>query len=213
MKKISAAVLLFAAFATPVFAEGFFIGADIGTATGYPDRTAEIANGLVTAGATFASATEKKTSFAFDLHGGQWVTERFGWEVGYDSLGSVDGSWTSIGGTATTGSFKYSVSALHVAALGGIPMGHGKLYGKAGLFSASTKEDASNTVGYSQSKTQSSTGLLVGGGYELSFNDKLAGHVGFNLFNGVKFNDFTNTPNTTDKNNIFQVVVGVDFKL
>lgn len=211
MKKITAAILLSATFATPVFADGFFIGADVGTATGYPDRTAEAENGLVAAGATSVSASEKKTSFAFGVHGGQWITQNFGWEVGYDSLGKVDGSWTSTG--STTGSFKYSVSAFHVAALGGIPMGRGKLYGKAGVFSASTKEDWSNNFALSGSTTQNSTGLLVGGGYELPFSDKLEGHVGFNLFNGVKFNDFTNIPNTTDKNNIFQVVVGVDFKL
>lgn len=207
MKRITAAVLLSAAFATPAFAEGFFIGADIGTAAGYPDRTGETVNGLIAAGATYASATQKTSSIAFGLHGGQWITEHFGWEVGYDALGSVDGSWVSIG--ATTGSYKYSASAFHVAALGGIPLGRGKLYGKAGLFSASTKEDASNTVGFSASKTQSSTGLILGGGYELSFSDKIAGHAGINLFNGMKFNDFTN--NTTSNKTLAQVVVGVDY--
>lgn len=208
MKKIAAAVLLTASLATPAFAEGYFIGADIGTAAGYPDRTGETINGLIGAGATYASATQKTSSVAFDLHGGQWITERFGWEVGYDAFGSVDGSWTSIG--STTGSYKYSASAVHVAALGGIPLGRGKLYGKAGLFSASTKEDASNTVGFSSSKTQSSTGLLIGGGYELSFSDKIAGHAGMNLFNGMKFNDFTN--NTTSNKTLVQVLVGVDYK-
>ncbi len=213
MKKITAAFLLSAAFATPVLAEGFFIGGDIGFAGGYPDRTEEVGNGLLSAGATYVSVTQKKASVAYDLRLGQWVTKNFGWELGYDGLGSVDGTWTSAGGTATTGGYKYTASAAHLAVLGGIPLGgRGKLYGKIGLFSAATKEDAHNTVGYSRSITQNSTGLLLGGGYELSFNEHLAGHVGLNLFNGVKFYDFTKSTTATDNKTIVQLALGLDYK-
>lgn len=209
MKKITAAITLFAVFATPASAAGFFIGGDLGFTAGYPNRTEEVGNGLLGAGATSASVTQKKVSIALDLYGGQWVSEQFGWEIGYDALGSADGDWTSTG--ASTGSYKYTVSAYHFALLGGIPVGgRGKLYGKAGIFSASTKEEWSNTTGFSGSITQSSSGLLLGGGYELSFNDRLAGRAGITLFNGVQFNDFTN--NQTDKKTLIELAVGVNYK-
>lgn len=211
MKQMIFAAALLGSVSFGAQAEGFFIGGDIGTVSGYPDRTGATVSALMGAGATSASATQKTGSAAFNLHGGQWLNAHFGWEVGYDVLGSVDGSWTSVG--ATTGSYKYSASAFHVAALGGIPMGgRGKLYGKVGLFSASTKEEARNTVGFFSSKTQSSTGLLVGGGYELSFTEKIAGHAGISLFNGVKFDDFTTNNTTTDKKTLVQIAVGVDYK-
>jgi OmpA-OmpF porin, OOP family len=209
VKKIAAAMALSTVFATPAFAGGFFIGGDLGIAAGYPDRKEEVGNGLIGAGATYVSVTQKMASIALDLHGGQWVTEQFGWEIGYDALGSADGDWTSSG--ASTGSYKYTASAYHFALLGGIPVGgRGKLFGKAGLFSASTKEEVSNTGGYHSSITQSSSGLLLGGGYELSFNERVAGRAGITLFNGVKFNDFTN--NQTDKKTLVQVAVGVNYK-
>lgn len=212
MKKITAVILLYAAFATPAFAEGFFIGGDIGIASGYPDRTAEVGNALIGGGATYVSVTQKKSSVAYDLRLGQWVTEHFGWELGYDRLGSVDGTWTTTGAT-TNGSYKYTASASHLAVLGGIPLGgRSKLYGKVGLFSGSTKEDWSSSNGNISSKTQSSSGLLLGGGYEQSFNDHLAGHVGLNLFNGMKFYDFAKNTTATDKKTLVQLAVGVDYK-
>lgn len=208
MKKNILVLALLSAIATPTLAEGGFIGGDIGLVLGYPNRTGETASGLSAAGATSLSVTQKVSSIAFDLRGGQWITEQLGWEIGYDALGNVDGSWTSTG--STTGNYKYSASAYHFVALGGIPMGGGKLYGKAGVFSASVKEDASNTAGFSASNTQSSTGLLLGGGYEWSLSDKLAGHTGIDLFNGVKFHDFSN--NKTENKTLVQISVGVDYK-
>lgn len=208
MRKIVGAALLSAVMSTPVYSAGFFLGADIGSTGGYPDRTGETVNALIGFGASSASATQKKASLGFSVRVGQWVTDRFGWELGYNGFGSIDGSWTSVG--ATTGSYKYTASAAHLAVLGGIPVGSGKIYGKAGLYSASTKEEASNTVGYSASKTHSSSGLLIGGGYEWAFTGNLSGHAGVNLFNGVKFNNFVD--NTTTNKTLAQVAVGVDFK-
>jgi hypothetical protein len=208
MKKYITAAALSFALVTPAFAEGFFIGGDVGIALGYPDRTSDVGNGLMGAGATSAHVTQKVASTTLALHGGQWINEQFGWEVGYDGLGSVDGTWSSTG--STTGSYKYSASAFHLAALGGIPVGRGKIYGKAGAFSASTTEDASNTVGFHSSTTTSSSGLLIGAGYSFAFTEKLAGHVGANLFNGVKFHNFAT--NTSDSKTLFNVAFGVDFK-
>jgi hypothetical protein len=208
MKKFVATVALSFALTTPAFAEGFFIGGDVGITLGYPDRTSDVGNGLLGAGATSAHVSQKVASTALALRGGQWMGERFGWELGYDGLGSVDGTWSSTG--STTGSYKYSASAFHLAALGGIPVGRGKIYGKAGIFSGSTKEEASNTIGYHESTTTSSTGLLIGAGYEFSFTEKLAGHVGANLFNGMKFHNFAT--NTSDTKTLINVAFGVDFK-
>ncbi len=205
--KVLAAALVCAAASSSAMAEGFFIGADVGQMR-YPDYTNEVVNGLMASGAGFASATQDAASFSFGIHGGQWVNQNFGWEAGYADFGSVSGTFNSnlINGSGT---YKYSASALYASALGGIPLGHGKLYGKAGLFSATTK--LSGTVGafLLAAQDQSSTGLLLGGGYELAFNNHISGRAGLDLYNGVKFSNVWS--GVVESKTLVQVGVGVNF--
>lgn len=215
MKNITAAILLFAVFASPAFAEGFFVGSSIGFASGYPDKTKEIRNALINAGATYTEVIQKKTGIgAFDVHGGQWINEYFGWEVGNAYLGKVDGTWTSVGSSA--GSYEYSAHALHAAALGGIPLGkRNKLYGKVGWYAGSTTENVDYTGSYSQSKTEECANFFAGVGYEMSFSDHFAGNVEFNLFNGMKFYDFAkSTPieKKTEDRTIIRLAIGLNYK-
>jgi opacity protein-like surface antigen len=180
MKIILSIVFLSCAFTA--YAEGFFIGGAVGIVI-YPNYTTDTSNWLIDAGASYASVKQNKGSFTLDFHGGQWVNKSLGWEAGYTDLGSVDGSYTSnLTFPGANGTYKYSASASHLAALGGTPLGLGRLFGKIGLFSASTH--LSDPFG---SQNESSTGLLLGGGYELSLTPNLAGRAGINLFNGVKF--------------------------
>jgi hypothetical protein len=188
-------------------AEGFFIGADVGRVT-YPDYTNELVNGLVASGATFASARQDAASFTVGIHGGQWVNQNFGWEAGFTDLGSISGSFNSnlVNGS---GNYKYSASAIYASALGGIPLGRGKLFGKAGLFSATTKLSGTFGAFLLAPQDQSSTGVLLGGGYELRFNDKISGRAGLDLYNGVKFSNVWS--GVVESKTLVQVGVGVNF--
>jgi hypothetical protein len=202
MKRILAIVLLSAAFGA--HAEGFYIGGDLGTVS-YPDYTTDTANWLIGNGATYASVTQKVVSSTVDIHIGQWVTEGFGWEAGYADLGSVDGSYASNSGVLfPNGTYTYSAAAAHVAVLGGIPLGRGKLFGKFGLFSASTTLDDPYF-----SQTVYSTGLLLGGGYEFWFNPAFSLRAGLNLYSGVNFvNEGTYA---IESRGMAQVAVGANF--
>lgn len=200
MKSSFVAVLLSAMLTTSAMAEGFFIGSNIGFAL-YPDRIA------TDPGATSTSTSQQRTSLALDLRGGQWFDERYGWEVGYDALGNIDGSWRSVSSSAT-GSYKYSASALHLALLGRIPLRHGKLFGKAGLFSASTTEEVATSTGTSTSATINSAGLMIGVGYEYRFST-IGVHAGFNFYHGMKFHDFMN--NKVESMSTPQFAAGVDY--
>jgi len=199
MKKILAIVLLSATFTA--HAEGFSIGGDIGMVT-YPDYTSDIQTLWL---GPNSSVSQNLVSATLDIHGGQWINDYFGWEVGFADLGSVSGSYNS---AIVNGSYKYSAAALHVAALGGIPLGKGKLFGKAGLFSATTKlED--NCFVCIPSQTLSSTGLMIGGGYELWFTPHISGRVGLNLYNGVKF--INEATYAAESKSMLQAAVGANF--
>ncbi len=204
--KVLAAALVSVAVPSSAMAEGFFIGADAGTVT-YPDYTNEITSGLMANGALFASSTQNAGSFTFGVHGGQWVNQNFGWEAGYTDFGSVTGTFNS---NILSGTYKYSASALYASALGGIPLGRGKLFGKAGLFSATTKLSGNVFgAGILAPADQSSTGLLLGGGYELAFTNQISGRAGVNLYNGVKFSNVWS--GVVESKTLVQVGVGVNF--
>lgn len=204
--KVLAAALVSAAVSSSAMAEGFFIGADVGTVK-YPDYTNDIVSGLMSRGAFFASASQNAGSLTLGIRGGQWVSQNFGWEAGYTDLGSVDGTFNS---SIISGTYKYSASALHAAVLGGIPLGRGKLFGKAGLFSATTKLSGNIFgAGILAPADQSSTGLLLGGGYELAFNNHISGRAGLDLYNGVKFSNVWS--GVVESKTMVKVGVGVNF--
>jgi OmpA-like transmembrane domain len=180
MKKILAIAL----FSTTItaHAEGVFIGGDLGLVS-YPDYTTDTTNWLINNGASYVATTQKVVSGSLEIHGGQWITDSLGWEIGYANLGSVTGSYTSNAFvTYPSGAYKYSASAVHVALLGGIPMGRGKLFGKFGVASASTTLDDPYF-----SQTVYSTALLLGGGYEFWVNPNVSLRAGLDLYSGVDF--------------------------
>jgi hypothetical protein len=206
MKKILAIALLCTAFAA--HGEGLFIGADIGSVT-YPDYTSDLTNTLLADGASFTDVSQNVSAFTVGFHVGQWVTDSFGWEAGYTDLGSVDGTYNSDAPViGNSGTYSYSASAFHVAVLGGIPMGRGELFGKAGVFSARTTLN-DNCPGCIPSQSASSTGFLFGGGYELWFNHNVSARFGLNIFNGVKFVNVATY--TYDYQTMVQAAVGVNY--
>lgn len=196
-----------------------FIGGAVGTLSGYPDSTGDIVYGLVGNGWTSASASQKTSTTSYSVYGGQWLSERLGWEVGYGAFGSVDGSFTASAGLQSyNGSYKYSATTVYGAVLGAIPLGSGKLYGKVGLHSTSTQTDYS-TQRYilttlvstgTASATKSGTGLVLGAGYEYPLNKNWAVRADMTMFNGAQFvsvADFTMTKSQT----LIQTAVGLDY--
>jgi hypothetical protein len=180
MKKILAIILF--SVSLGAHAEGPFVGGDLGLVS-YPDYTPDVANWLYGSGATYVGTTQRVVSGSLEIHGGQWITDTFGWEAGVTSLGSVTGSYISDAGvTYPWGSYKYSASAVHIAALFGIVLGRGTLFGKFGLASAATTLDDPYF-----SQTVYSTPLLIGGGYEYWFNPNVSLRAGLDLYSGVNF--------------------------
>lgn len=204
---------------TPPASVRTFIGGDIGMLSGYPDSTGTIVSGQLAGGWTSASATQKIATTSYGIHGGQWLSERLGWEVGYGAFGNVKGSFSSSSATQSYyGSYEYSASSVYAAVLGAIPLGAGKLYGKAGLHSTSTTTNYTSYLytfsrlqrTYSGSTTTSSTGFLLGGGYEYAFNKNWAVRADVTMFNGAQFASVTNFATIADQT-LFQTAAGLNY--
>lgn len=205
MKKVSVLlVALLGSVALNSHAAGFFVGGEAGVAV-YPDFTSSVAQSMVKAGFASASVKQDRGSTAFGIYGGQWVTDNFGWEAAYTDLGSIDGKVTTVPASNTT--YRYAAGALSATALGGIKLhARGTLYGKAGLYRASVKFDS-----VTRSVTTSSTGLVLGGGYSMSFTNHLIGKAELAIYNGVKFQTFNASNGTNTSDNITKVSVGVAY--
>jgi len=124
MKRIAVLLAgLLSSAALECHAEGFFIGAEAGTAL-FPDFTDQA---LRTSPTTSATAKQDATSVAYGIYGGYWFTPNFGVEAAYTDLGSVEGAVEGTTGgfgpiplTPFKATYKYSAQAASVAALGGV---------------------------------------------------------------------------------------------
>lgn len=188
-----------------VYAEGNFFGADFGSSAGYPDSTGLMASGLVAAGASSAHAQQKTGSLGFSVFGGSWFSENIGWELGYDYLGGIDGSWTAVG--ALPGTYDYTASAFHWAFLGGTQAGTGKIIGKIGVYRASTESKWAITGGSSSTGTNSNMGLMLGAGYEAPISSNFSARFGVDVFNGVDFQEIAY--GTPVKQTMYRVAFGL----
>jgi len=206
MKKIF--LLLPAFLSLPAYADGNFIGANFGSAFGYPNSTDTIPRALISAGAPSASAQQKAGSLGGSIYIGKWFNESVGWEWGYNYLGGgIDGSYKA---APLTGTYNYSASAFHWAVLGGIPSGSGKFYGKAGFYSAKTNSEWSIAGRTSSSGSNGNLGLLLGVGYEEALSQNFSTRFGVDLYNGVKFQEVAHG---TDANqNLFRISLGLNLK-
>jgi opacity protein-like surface antigen len=204
--------------ATPPSGKTTFVGIDIGTVSGYLDSQSTITSGLTASGWGSVSVSQNVSSAAVNIHGGQWLSEHLGWEAGYSDFGKVTGTVTAYATPQSYfGSYSYSASTAYAAVLGAIPFGSSKLYGKAGLHSTSTKTDF-NVYRYNYttlstntgSTTKSSTGFVLGGGYEYAFNKSWAIRADVTMFNGAQFTSAWNL-STTENKTLIQTAIGVDF--
>jgi len=198
-------------------AEGFFIGAE-GSLVVYPNWAKEIKDTIVSWGYTSYTSTQLAAGIGAGIHGGQWVNDNFGWEVGYSDLGETTGDFSAY--DFAMGNFSYdwnaSASALHALVLGGIKFGRNKVFGKIGLYQASTKVELVDTTpgapGSTRVYSNKNSGLQIGGGYVFSFTSHLSGSVGLSILSGVKFADLpTANMNKARSENLTKLAVGLDY--
>jgi opacity protein-like surface antigen len=212
MKKIFAALLL-GCCAMSAHAKGNYIGVGVSSIR-YPNWVDEANTSALSAGFSSANTQQNAGSFGFEIYSGQWFSDNIGYEIGYANLGSITGNSTLTGPSATY-NYKYSASAFHVSALGGVLVGKHRIFGKVGIFNASTKLAENGAISgstISASFSESSGGLVVGAGFADAITENLFTKLEFDVYNGVKFaNDFTPTK-TVDSKNLMKLTFGLGYQ-
>lgn len=212
-RPIVAFAVLLGSLALNAQAEGFFVGGDIAPFVNWQARSEDCFFNC-----SPYHSEQNSTSTGFGIHGGQWVWSghggMVGWEVGHDSLGSINGSTTAtsaLGLTLGTGRWKYTAAAQHVAMLVEGMKGKNMLLGKIGIYRSSTKAEGSYVLGpgtYSNRTT--GAGLFLGVGYKYAFSAHLSWIAALDGFVNVKVTDPAN-PSTTTSENLLKVSFGADY--
>ncbi|MBI5891961.1 MAG: outer membrane beta-barrel protein [Nitrosomonadales bacterium] len=214
MKTRFVIALLSCAIATPALAagKGFFAGGSLGLVKN-PDWVDAANQYMVANGATSADTRQNAYSLSIGVRGGYWLNDNFGVEGGLTGISEAKGTVTTTGaGIAGTTTYSYTTGIVYAAALGGLPLGKGTLFGKAGLYNASTELKGTTTItGMTvSSPTASNTGLLLGAGYAFRVMNHLSIRPEITLYNGVKFNNLDTTKSNESKN-LYQLSVGADY--
>jgi hypothetical protein len=194
-------------------AEGF-AGGSIGL-VGNPNWADDANKAMVAVGATSSKTEQNAASASLNLRGGYWLNSNFGAEGGMISIGEAKGTITTTGTAAVTGTttYSYTTGALYATALGGIKLGSkGTLYGKVGLFSASTERKGTSTLPAitPSTKKASSTGLIFGAGYSIRVMNHLSIRPELTILSGVKFSNLDDAK-PDDKKTLTQFSVGADY--
>jgi hypothetical protein len=208
MKRLALLIAAFmGSFALHARADGFFVGARA-SASEYPNWVTTIDSHYYAAGADYSASSQKDTSLGYGIRAGLWVSDHFGFEAGYQDLGSTKGTTTVVfGPIAGTGDWEFSATARYAAVLGGIRIGRGTLFGKVGIQHSATTLKGTYVSG---PRAASSSGALFGAGYSFPFTKHLAARAELEDFRNVRFVDYTDNYRTTSAN-LRTVSVGVDY--
>lgn len=206
MKKKVVALALLLGLSAGAHAEGFFINGDFGLNV-LPNRS-DAANALVyQAGAAYSSSSQSTTSFGYGVDVGQWVSQRFGWEIGYANFGNVTG-YSSFGnnfGSSFGVSYKYAATASHAEVLVASNSG---LFGKVGLYNASTQLSIpGQTI-----SPQHCSGMFfgIGGRFPSGHLDHWAYRFGIDVYPGIKFTDLADSSKGSSAT-ITKIYLGEDY--
>jgi OmpA-OmpF porin, OOP family len=163
-KNILASLVLSTLLASPAFAEGFYIGADVGQSKLSID----------TAGFSLS-----KTATAFGAHAGYEFNPYIAAEIGYRNLGSVDLSNTA----------KLEGNALNLSAIAAYPFNDSvKAFARLG-FGKVNHKFTDNRRFSSYNEDTSETKALFGAGAEYSFNKNFSLRGEYSQY--AKFEDIT----------------------
>jgi opacity protein-like surface antigen len=179
--KLLASAVLAALFVAPVQAQQTYIGLDLGVAS--VDRSSEQSRDLDAAlaitGAPLATSTVEQRSGLFRVHLGHFISDNLSLELGYFSSGSFDGSYSAGGERIKT---ETKISGFDVSANYYI----GNFFVKGGLHNTKADFDAKSDSGDSVSFDKTSTGLLLGLGYQNQLAENLDYRISYTYMNGIK---------------------------
>jgi opacity protein-like surface antigen len=187
MKKLIIAASL-ASITTFAFAEGPYIGADIGYArvdTKAPETAQYLAN---LAGET-VSYTYDRAAFVGRAFAGYQFNENIALEAGYFSTADLSNRYTSASGSATE-DYRGRGGDLSFLLRPSATSGMNNAFLRLGGHYSEVEGDASvrfSTTTYSLTASgnanQSGTGFLVGAGYDLPMDKNVAGRIGYTFYN------------------------------
>ncbi|NHQ86077.1 outer membrane beta-barrel protein [Iodobacter sp. HSC-16F04] len=151
-KNILASLVLSALIASPVFAEGFYIGADVGSSKAKADS-----NGY----------SIEKSDTAWGIHGGYKFSPYLAAELGYRSFGKFEENYSFMKGSV-------EASAVQASVIGSYPFSEAfNIYGRLGVASIKTTSKISSDF-YNAQNDQTDTKALFGIGAQYSFNKNLS---------------------------------------
>lgn len=191
--KLLASAVLAALFVAPVQAQQTYFGLDLGVAS--VDRSSEQSRDLDAAllitDALLVTSKVDQRSTTFRVHLGYFITDDVALEIGYFSTGSFDGTYSA--STGQNVKTETQLSGFDVSANYYI----GGFFLKGGLHN--TKADFKATDVYGSSGfDKSTTGLLLGLGYQNKLAKNLDYRLSYTYLNGVEtpslstyiFNDY-----------------------
>lgn len=154
---------------------------------------------------------------------GMWLprdgNSKTGWEIGYDTLGSISGSTTYYPqgcpllclGPSTTATWRHEATMVHVDMLGAATDKGEALFGKIGLFRSIVRSEGNFGLGSGPySRTVTGTGLLLGAGYIYPVTPRLSARLASDLFLFAKVADPIN-PGGTLSDIFVKVALGMDY--
>jgi OOP family OmpA-OmpF porin len=172
-KNILASLVLSTLLASPAFAEGFYIGADVGNSNASVD---------------YQGYSSSKSDVAWGIHGGYKFSPYLATEIGYRDFGKFEDNFSN------TAKLSLEAQAVHASVIGSYPFTETfSAYGRLGI--ASVKATAKATAGYrfaQDDKTE--TKALFGIGAQYAFNKNFSlrtEYTQYAEFEDIKFSSFT----------------------
>ena len=215
--------LLLVGVAPDSSAEGFFVGGEVAPIVFWNECEYVIV--------CVDRTSNDGHSTGYGAYMGRWFSRegksRTGLQVGYDKLGSIEGSESYdvySGGfilpnmRRLTATWKHDASIIHAELIGGGSFSEerdsGAVFAKIGLYSASTKTVGS--LGYgpgggAYERKVSSAGLLIGTGYILPLAAHISARASGDMFFSVKVTDPMNAAKTLSEH-LLKLSLGVDFE-
>ncbi|AMC36668.1 porin [Janthinobacterium sp. B9-8] len=174
-KNILASLVLSTLIASPVFAEGFYIGADLGSS----NMSADVNNQNL-----------DKNNTAWGINGGYKFSPYLAAELGYRDFGKAEENYYGIA------SASLKAKAVQASVLASYPFNDAfSVFGRLGLASIKlTAEAKSDLIGYSTSSEETETKGLFGIGAQYAFNKNLSLRAEYNQYakiEDLKLSTFT----------------------
>ncbi|MBY0446162.1 MAG: porin [Burkholderiales bacterium] len=174
-KNILASLVLSTLIASPVFAEGFYIGADVGSSK----MSADVNNNSL-----------DKNNTAWGINGGYKFSPYLAAELGYRDFGKTEENYYGVVNASV------KANAVQASVLASYPFNDAfSVFGRLGVASIKlTAEVNADVVAYSESREETETKALFGIGAQYAFNKNFSLRAEYNQYakiEDVKLSTFT----------------------